>query len=369
MELVDAHTHMELFSFMSVPIERANSLGELLDMLKGSKEEVILGWGWSQEKLGAAPEREHLDSLDRPVLLLRIDAHVGVVNSALVDALGLKPGSNFDPSKGYLYEEELWRVASLLKPKGEKMKRALRKGLERAKAMGITEVHDFVDSEIAKLYLDMEDDLPVRVILMPYYESYEEVLEIVSSSESLKVGWVKVFVDGSIGARTAYLKEPYKDGGGRGRLLRSREELVSIINELESKGLRVAFHAIGDAAVEECLLAFERAKPKLPYHRIEHAELITRQQALRAKRLNLLLCVQPNFTPFFWNTYVEALGEKRARRTNPIGMLDEVGVDMVFGSDMMPFDPDFGLRYAGKILGRNKAIYYYGGWRGEGRYL
>lgn len=367
MEFVDAHTHMELLSLR--PLEGISSLGELLSLLEDSGEEVFLGWGWSEDRLGVRLEKKHLDSVKKPVLLLRTDAHLGVLNDALVEKLGLTPGDKFDPLRGYLYEEKLWEVVSLLKPKGEKMRRVLEEGLFKAKSMGVKEVHDFVDSELAGIYLGMEE-LPISVVLMPYYEDYREVLDMVRSGNKLKIGWVKVFVDGSIGARTAYLSEPYADRKNwRGVLLKRKEELAEIIDELETEGLRVAFHAIGDGAIEECLSAFEEVKPKLPYHRIEHAELITYGQALRVKEMNLLLCVQPNFTPFFKNTYLEALGKGRAERVNPIKMLDELGVNMIFGSDMMPFDPLYGFDYAKSILGEKKAKYYYGGWKIEGKYI
>ena len=368
MRFVDAHTHMELLAFRQVPADRAGSVEELKKMILGLPGDVVLGWGWREETLGEPLERKHLEDIPKAVLLLRMDAHVGVVNGRLIEMLGLEESERFDPERGYLYEEELWRVASVLKPRGKEMAEVLLKGLKEASSMGIVEVHDFVDGELAEIYACLEE-LPVRVVLMPYHEDYERVVEVVRGSKKFQLGWVKVFVDGSIGARTAYLKEPYEDTDSRGTLLKNHRQIASIIEELESEGLRISLHAIGDGAVEECLKAFEMAKPKLPYHRIEHAELITREQALRAKELRLLLCLQPNFTPFFRETYIRALGQERFKRINPIGMLDELGVDMIFGSDMMPFDPRFGFSYAKALLGERKAKYYYGGWRDEGRYL
>ncbi|MDQ7082192.1 MAG: hypothetical protein Q9N34_03770 [Aquificota bacterium] len=84
--------------------------------------------------------------------------------------------------------------------------------------------------------------------------------------------------------------------------------------------------------------------------------------------MNLLLCLQPNFREFFRDTYIVALGEERFRRVAPIDMLDRLGVNMVFGSDMMPFDPLYMLRSAEKVLGRKKALYYCGGWSYERAY-
>ncbi len=259
-----------------------------------------------------------------------------------------------------------------MKPKEESMREALRRAVFTARGFGIEEVHDYVDEELAELYLSLEEELPLRVVLMPYHEHYRGVVDLLKERgpEKLSLGWVKVFVDGSVGARTAYLKEPYEDRkDSRGLLLRSAEELTSMLKELESEDLRASFHAIGDGAVEECLVALERAKPELKFHRIEHALLLDREQALRAKELNVLFCIQPNFKPFFRETYLKALGEERFRYAVPLKLLDSLGVDMVFGSDMMPFDPSYGLGYAREVLGREKAEYYYSGWRKVKDYL
>ena len=94
--------------------------------------------------------------------------------------------------------------------------------------------------------------------------------------------------------------------------------------------------------------------------------MIDSYQAKRVKDMGIVLCIQPNFNPVFMQTYIKALGEDRAHRVNPLKMLDEMGVNMIFGSDMMPFDPEVGSDYASQILGKEKALYYYSGWKHKG---
>lgn len=368
MRFVDAHTHLELFAFMGVPFHEMRSLEELRDFLSNCEDDVVLGWGWDEDTFGKALTKEDLKEVGKPVLLIRIDGHVGVANDLFLERFS--PKGKVDHEKGYLYEDTLWNTVGDLKPRGERMRKILKRAVEEARSKGIVEVHDFVDVEVARIFMEMDEETLIRIVLMPYYEHYTEVLDLFErvNPKNVALGWVKVYVDGSIGARTAFLKEPYRDKPGwRGVLLKSRKELESIVKELEERGLRVAFHAIGDGAIEECLQALESAR--LEYHRIEHAELITEDQALRAKGLKVLLCMQPNFKPFFLRTYLEALGEERTKRIDPIDTLDRLGVDMIFGSDMMPFDPMYGFNYAKDILGEEKALYYYGGWRYEGRYI
>lgn len=371
MALIDAHTHIELFAYQRVPLFRAKSLQEVLSMLRELKEPSVI-WGWDEERIGTKITKAHLDSFDFPLLLIRVDGHMGVVNTAFEEFAKLEEGPFYERNSGFLYENYLWKSVEKLKPSGDKLTEVIFSGLLKAKEMGLTEVHDFVDTEIARIYIELEKELPIRVVLMPYYEHYKSVLEFINASGSSKtlMGWVKVYVDGSVGSRTAALFEPYRDQpSNRGKLMRSADEIGRIIEELEREHIRISLHAIGDRAIEECLRAFEESGYRMPFHRIEHAEMISESQAERVKKLKLLLCVQPNFNPFFMKTYIRALGPLRAGRMNPIGMLDELGVEMIFGSDMMPFDPNYGLNYAGKILGKEKALFYYGGWRNEKSYL
>src|SRR3990172_728143 len=325
MSFVDAHTHLEFFALKGLPIEKAKTKKDLIDMIESAERKPVVAYGWSEEILGETIERKDIDKFPFPVLLIRVDAHIGVINKKVIEELKISPSEKFDPVRGYVYEEVLWEITSMLKPK--EIGWALIKGQEEALSKGIVEIHDFVDSKIAETYFRLreEGNLKLRVALMPFYKDYEKVLRLFD-----KYG---------------------------------EDELISIIKELEAKNLRVAIHAIGDGAIDVCLNTFERADIRFKGHRIEHAEMIDSYQAKRVKDMGITLCVQPNFNPVFMQTYIKALGENRAHRMNPLKMLDEMGVNMIFGSDMMPFDLEVGLDYASLILGKEKAIHYYGGWK------
>jgi predicted amidohydrolase YtcJ len=366
MRFIDAHTHLEFFALKGIPLDKAATKKDVIDMIESSSLKPLAAWGWSEETIGESITREDIDRFPFPILLIRVDAHVGVINKSVMDELEIESSGKFDPERGYVYEDVLWNIASILKPKD--LRASLLRAQDEAVSKGVIEVHDFVDANIAETYFKLREEgcLKLKVKLMPYYDHYEDVLSLFdkfAEDECLKLGWVKAFVDGSIGARTAYLREPYIDKPSNGILLKTVGQLESMIRELENKGLRISLHAIGDGAIDVCLGAFERADIKLKGHRIEHAEMIDLEQAKRAKDLNVTLCVQPNFNVTFMKTYMKALGEERAKRMNPIKMLDELGVPMIFGSDMMPFDPEIGLTYASQILGGEKALFYYGGWR------
>jgi predicted amidohydrolase YtcJ len=366
MRFVDAHTHLELFALKTIPIESATSKEDLIGMIQSAEDKPVIAWGWNEESLGEDLTKNDINGFPFPVLLIRIDGHVGVVNDRVIGDFNLEPSQNFDAEKGYVFEKLLRYLASSLKPKDitKPLLQAQREGLSR----GILEVHDFVDHNTARTYFMIREkgDLQLNVVLMPYYKDYNRILElfdVYGGDESIQMGWVKAFVDGSIGARTAYLKESYSDRVSRGNLLIPEDQLISIISELEKKGLRISMHAIGDGAIEAAVNSLEKANINLKGHRVEHAEMINADQVKRLSEMGVTLCVQPNFNVVFMKTYQKALGEERACSINPLRMLDEMNASIIFGSDMMPFDPEVGLNYASGILGNEKALFYYGGWK------
>ncbi len=366
MRFVDAHTHLELYALRGVPIENARSKQDLIGMIESASDKPVIAWGWNEESLGENITKSDINRFSFPIVLIRIDGHVGVVNDRVIQDFNLKPSGDFDAEKGYVFEELLRYVASSLKPKD--LTNPLLQAQREAQSRGILEVHDFVDYNIARTYFMIREkgDLLLNVVLMPYYEDYERIIELLDTygaDSSIKLGWVKVFVDGSIGARTAYLSQNYDDRASRGNLLIPEERLISIVSELERRGLRIAMHAIGDGAIEVVVNSLEAANVKLNGHRIEHAEMINSDQVRRLNEMGVTLSVQPNFNVVFMKTYEKALGPERARCMNPLKMLDEMNADIIFGSDMMPFDPQIGFRYASEILGRDRALFCYGGWR------
>jgi predicted amidohydrolase YtcJ len=168
-----------------------------------------------------------------------------------------------------------------------------------------------------------------------------DVYEKLGPAARAAIGGLKFFTDGALGARTAALRRPYR-GGGRGLLLRSDGELGKLFKLAARLTGRAAVHAIGDAALEQVLRALERLR--IPGRdlrvRVEHAQFITQEQARRARRLGLALCMQPNFSGDS-ACYADRLPPALLRRNNPFRMLiDKAGFvpgeDLVFGSDGMP---------------------------------
>ncbi|MBL8966139.1 MAG: amidohydrolase family protein [Spirochaetaceae bacterium] len=205
-----------------------------------------------------------------------------------------------------------------------------------------------------------------------------EVYETLSASERAALRGVKLFVDGSLGAKSAALGRPFL-GGEPGVLVRDGNRLGGDVLRAASDGAGVAVHAIGELAVELAIRAFETARREglsIPLARIEHAQFITRDQAFRARDLGVVLSMQPNFNADSVD-YVDRLPAPLPERNDPFRMLiDEAGFvpgrDLVFGSDGMPHGPENALQWSlfpavpGQRLSLDELIAGYGPARGIG---
>jgi predicted amidohydrolase YtcJ len=170
-------------------------------------------------------------------------------------------------------------------------------------------------------------------------------------SPLVRIGGVKIFTDGSIGARTAYVSKEYKDAkGNTGMLLVDERKYKSIIRKAIKNNIQTVTHAIGDSAIEMVISAFESMKDKQAIrdqrHRIEHAEMISEYQIRRAVSLGLILSMQPNFVGRWQlegGLYEERFDEERVRGMNMFRVALDNGARLCFGSDGMPYGPLYGI--------------------------
>ena len=169
--------------------------------------------------------------------------------------------------------------------------------------------------------------------------------------QAFEVLGVKVFVDGSLGARTACLRHPYADAATTcGTALYGAAELETLARVVDAAGLQLMVHAIGDAALDRALDALEPlVRDGNPFkHRLEHVEVTPPDVVDRLARSGLWVCAQPNFAGRW--SQPGGLNEQRlgSRLTqcNLYRTLYAAGIPMAFGSDCMPLGPLFGLRSA-----------------------
>jgi hypothetical protein len=221
---------------------------------------------------------------------------------------------------------------------------------------GLTGVHWIVSSptEIRVIQkLRAQNRLPLRVYILIPVELVDHLIRLGLSTgfgdDTVKIGSVKIFADGSLGANTAALYESYSDDPStRGMLLYSEEELEELITKTHKASLQLAVHAIGDRAIDMVLTALETTLQKIPRedhrHRIEHTSVLSEKLIRRMKELGVIASVQPHFVVSdFWVS--DRLGLKRARWTYPFKTLIQEGITIAGGSDcpVEPISPLLGI--------------------------
>lgn len=172
-----------------------------------------------------------------------------------------------------------------------------------------------------------------------------EVYRRLGASDRGACAGIKLFLDGSLGAKSAALDAPFSDGK-EGMLVYRDEELASLLSDLAAFHTRLSIHAIGHRAIEQALQALGRLVRDgiaFPEIRLEHVQFISEAQARRCKDLGILLSMQPNFNSDSVD-YADRLIPRHRDENDPFRMLiDRVGFvpgkDLLFGSDGMPQGP------------------------------
>jgi predicted amidohydrolase YtcJ len=376
---VDCHVHMTGFgwSLQTLDLRNVKSIKEMQQKLqehaeKNPEKGWILGGRWDQEKFAEKrfPTRWDLDKAfaDRPVFLVRVCGHLAVVNSKALQQAGITEktvveGGEIDLDKatgepnGIVRENALEIVRKAIpRPSPKELEKVCLIACKKAVETGLTGVHWIVDSAdeicvIQKLY--SEGKLPLRVYLGIPVDLLDELVDLGLGTgfgnDMFKVGFVKIFADGSLGARTAALKQPYFDKPETsGMLTCTQTKLNRFVLKAHKAGLQLGVHAIGDRAIEAVLRAYSKTLKEFPRenhrHRIEHCSVLNPKLIKRMKRLGLIASVQPHFVVSdFW--VVERVGKDRARWVYPFKTLMREGLVVVSGSDcpVEPINPILGV--------------------------
>jgi predicted amidohydrolase YtcJ len=364
---VDCHVHMKDFGLFlqQVDLRNAKSIEEMQKILsqhveKHPEQLWITGGRWDQEKLKEKryPTRWDLDPAisNKPALLNRVCGHLAVVNSKALCLAGVTKHTkirggeveldrNTGQPNGILKDNAIDLVWKIIPRLGKKAaKEACVLACKKAVEAGLTGVHWLVSSseEINILQKMCEDrTLPLRIYLGIPKRLLDHVLALGMSSgfgnEMLKIGFIKILSDGSLGAQTAAMKRPYSDNPRRrGIMLYSQRDLRKIVMKAHMHGWQLGIHAIGDRAMENVLDAYEEALKKAPNqnhrHRIEHCSILNQKLITRMRKLGIVASVQPHFAiSDFWT--VDRVGPERAQLAYPFKTLIEKGVMVASGSD------------------------------------
>lgn len=366
----DSHIHLAQWCIRQSEIDlfSVSTLEDALSLMAGRATEYrpgdwVRGGGWDKNVWGGFPTSRDLDKVfpDNPVVLGSKDGHSVWANGMAMKMAGIT-GETPDPPGGAILKDRNSEPNGILQDNAEGLVykvvperdleyivKALSDGFKLLLAMGVTAVQAAEGPATLRALqvLREREGLPVRVTMMVPTGVLPRVtgagFRYRFGDEWLKIGPVKMFKDGSLGASTAWMYEPYEGQGEyRGLETMTTEENDSAVSAAVEAGFPVACHAIGDRACREALDSIEKAgKPQSPgaRHRIEHAQLLTPSDIERFGSLGVIASVQPGHASA--DRYMaDAQWGARARYAYAFKSLRDSGAVLAFGSDAPVEIPD-----------------------------
>jgi predicted amidohydrolase YtcJ len=390
---VDSHVHLTStgLALANEDVALARGSRELLAIARAraasDEGSVVLLQGFDETRWDdpALPTIAELGSAARgPLVIRRVDGHVALANEAALAAadLGDTDGVEKDAAgapTGVVTRRAnaalgRWAAASRTELQIERLQLA---AASLAAARGVTAVHEMSmphdDGERdVEVFRRHRERLPVHAIAIVATMDVPRAIELGHDA----IGG-DLPTDGSIGARTAALTEPFVGGGEAGTTYYADDELAGFFHDAHMAGLQAGVHAIGDRAIEQVLAAWERIYATLDSrerrhfrarrHRVEHFEMPAPDQIERAAMLGLAVSVQPAFDRAWGRPggmYETRVGPERASAMNPFRSMLDRGVVLGAGSDAPVTDLDPWLAVdamerhhaAAQRLGRVEAI-------------
>lgn len=361
---VDAHAHVWKIGHLLttlLDLRPVDSLASLNARLRDRSAALpagawLQGRGYNEARFaeGRGPTRHDLDavSTDRPIVAMRTCAHIVVCNSIALARAGITretkvpPGGEIDRDDegaptGVLRETAMGLVlAQAPPPTTGEYEAMIAAALQHQATLGITSTTDAgVSPALIDVYrqLDAGGRLACRVNVM--------ALDAVDGtgrvplppaphvSDRLRIDTVKFFADGGLSGATAALSVPYRDSESRGVLRLNDDELFERARDAHAAGWRIATHAIGDAAIEQVLDAYERLGAGPVRHRIEHFGLPTAADLARAARLGIMAAPQSIFIHEMGRNFRRYLPDSLQRHVYPVRSMLAAGVTVALSSD------------------------------------
>ena len=381
--LIDAHGHvMELGQrALAVDLSGTTSLDAALATVKAYADanpaaRWIVGSGWNQERwgIGRFPTAAELDRAvpNRPVWLVRVDGHAGWANSVAIGLAGVT-AATAEPSGGRIERTAEKAPAGVFvdsakdlvekvlpQPTKEEAIRTLDKALAIMASVGLTQVGDMgVEPDVWRLYsfFDQQHRLTARIDGMA--AGMEALAKIApkgpirwSGEERLALNGVKLYADGALGSRGAWLKADYADApGNRGLQFHPDSEMRASIAKAAAGGFDISVHAIGDAANAQVLDAFAALPPGACQElrcRIEHAQIVDIADLPRFASLGVIASMQPTHATSDKGMAEARLGDARLAGAYAWATLLKSGARFASGSDfpVEPPHPFYGLHAA-----------------------
>ncbi|MFV0643522.1 MAG: amidohydrolase [Sphingomonadaceae bacterium] len=365
--MVDAHVHVMgiAMGLITLDLSDTQSLADAMTRTaawsqKNPSGRWIVGRGWNQEKwnLGRFPAAAELDAAtgNVPAWLERVDGHAGWANSAAMKAAGITAATK-DPPGGRILRENgqptgifIDSAMDLIKPfipipRPEDRDFAFQKAQELLLSNGITAVADMGTSiQDWQTYRRAGDRNWLQIRIMAYADG-TDAMELIGGpgptpwlyGDRLRLNGVKLYLDGALGSRGAWLKQQYADDpGNTGLALASPSQLRNRMSRAALDKFQIAIHAIGDEANDEALSAIEEMTDTYKGDRrwrIEHAQIVDPASIARFGQNGIIVSMQPVHATSDRIMAEKRLGPDRLGGAYAWRSIAASGAHLAFGSD------------------------------------
>ncbi len=399
---IDTHNHLSFYGYLVSSVDcRVSSgverIGDIIDRLRAEADRTpagqwVKGWGYAHYHLKENRPLTRTD-LDRasdkhPIVVIQVSGHAGVANTGALELFGytkdapdppggaIRRDSRTGEPNGILEESALISQVNALFMQEflawphERRINMIETAVLHYNCAGITGLHEaYVMPQSLQLYQEMErlGRLNLRIYTMNIDFAAQTLLDAGITcgygTPMVKVGPIKMFMDGGMSNRTAAVSKPYEGSAETGIYLSTREDMFSKVEKFHNAGYQIAVHAQGDAAIGALLDAYEnvlgRRSQNPLRHRIEHCGNITEEQIERAAEMNILVSSQPMFLSHVGDGFLEAFGPQRGHGLYPYRSLINHGIRLAGASDspVAPASPLTGIRDAVlRLTGSGKEI-------------
>ncbi|KLO22265.1 MULTISPECIES: amidohydrolase family protein [unclassified Marinitoga] len=331
-------THMHILGFgeklLNPDLEKLNTeqiQKIIIDKLNKGEDKVILR-GWSNLKMDLDPISKNI-----PIILIRRCGHIAIVNSIILEKLSKEIDNKYIDFKNKIIKEKALEKFYEIYGYFSDIKGAYKKATKYLQSKGYGYVHSDDLHGIKKENLPFNNEM--KILEKVAINNFDELRNYYNLKYFEKFKSVKLYMDGSFGGRTAFLREKYNDSKENGSILWHKEELKKVIEFCENHNLHLCMHAIGDKAVDIILESFNDLKPN-NFHRIIHASILHDEQIKMIKKHKLILDMQPQFFDSDKEILESRLG-KRKKLTYRFKDLYNEKIPMFFSSDAPVEMPDW----------------------------
>jgi len=382
------------FAALTLDLSATKSLEEAQAAIKAyaakyPERRWIVGRGWNQEKwgLGRFPTAADLDAAvaDRPVWLERVDGHAGWANSRAMEIAGVTAASK-SPSGGRIElvggkpSGIFVDAASELigkhipAPKPAERDLALAEAQKALLSVGVTSIADMGTTiEDWQSYRRAGDAGWLSVRIFGYAGGIDNMVAIAGPrptpwlyEDKLRLGGVKLYLDGALGSRGAWLKKPYADAPGQSGLsFLASAEIRNLMVRAAMDGFQTAVHAIGDAANADAIGAVEDLAETYTGDRrwrIEHVQIVDPADLPRLAKNGIIASMQPVHQTSDRLMAEARLGPERLAGAYAWNSILKAGGKLAFGSDTPVEAPNPFAGIAAAMTREDAQGQPFGGW-------